>query len=72
MDLESSFVQQFTGSATANLAFGVMFLVYMGLKKLCERKSRCKSKCHLGCIDFDVRDVTVREITLPDELRSEV
>ena len=72
MELESTFVQQFTGSASANLAFGLIFLVYMGLKKLCERESRCKSKCHLGCIDLDVTDVTRRSPTVPPELRSEV
>ena len=72
MELESTFAQQFTGSASANLAFGVIFLLYMGLRKLCERESRCKSKCHLCCIDVDVRDVTRRSPTVPDELKSEV
>ena len=72
MDLESTFAQQFTGSASANLAFGVIFLLYMGIRKLCERKSRCRSKCHLCCFDFDVRDVTLREITLPAEQKNEV
>jgi len=61
MDLETTFVQQFTGSATANLAFGLLFLLFIGLKKLCDRKSKCKSRCHTGWCDIDVRDVTMRE-----------
>ena len=62
MDYESAFVQQFTGSATANMAFAVVFFLYMGLKKLCERDSKCKSKCHTPCIDVSVRDNTIREL----------
>ena len=61
MDLETTFVEQFTGSATANLAFGLLFLLFVALKKLCDRKSKCKSRCHTGCCDIDVRDLTVRE-----------
>ena len=61
MDLETTFMEQFTGSATANLAFGLLFLLFIGLKKLCDRKSKCKSRCHTACLDIDVRDITVRE-----------
>jgi hypothetical protein len=61
MDSESDFVKQFTGSATANLAFGVLFMLYLGLKKFCERDTKCKSKCHTCCLDISVRDSTLRE-----------
>ena len=69
LDLESTFTQQFTGSAAANLAFGILFMVGVGLKKLCDRKTKCKSKCHTGCCDIDVQDVTLRQ--LPTEPRGQ-
>ena len=58
---ESDFMKQFSGSATANLAFGVLFMLYMGVKKLCNRPSKCKSHIHCCCIDLDVKDQTIRE-----------
>ena len=61
MDNETEFMKQFSGSATANLAFGILLMVYMGLKKLCERDTRCKSKCHTCCLDISVSDKTIRE-----------
>jgi len=62
MDLEGQFMQQFTGSATANLAFAFVFFLFVGLKKLCERDSKCKSKCHTPCLDVSVRDNTIRDL----------
>jgi hypothetical protein len=56
MDVESTFMQQFSGSASANLAFGALFMLYMGIKKLCARKSKCKSHFHTCCLDVDVED----------------
>ena len=58
---DSDFMKQFSGSATANLAFGALYLLYMGMKRLCNRPSRCKSHLHCCCIDVDVRDPTLRE-----------
>ena len=58
-ELESDFMKQFSGSATANLAFGVLFMLYIGIKKLCTRESKCKSHIHCCCLDLDVRDKTV-------------
>ena len=60
MESESDFLKQFSGSATANLAFGVLFMLYMGVKKLCDRKSRCKSHVHCCCLDMDVVDAESR------------
>jgi hypothetical protein len=60
MDSESDFLKQFSGSATANLAFGVLFMLYMGAKKLCDRKSKCKSHVHCCCLDMDVVDAESR------------
>ena len=57
----SDFMKQFSGSATANLAFGALFMLYMGIKKLCNRPSKCKSHIHCCCLDLDVKDQTIRE-----------
>ena len=56
MESETDFLKQFTGSASANLAFGVLFMLYLGLKKLCNRNSKCKSHIHCPCIDVDIVD----------------
>ena len=34
--------------------------VYFGIRKLCERDSKCKSHIHCCCIDLNVRDPTLR------------
>ena len=61
MDSETSeLIKQFGGSAMANMAFGVLFLLYMGVKKLCDRPSKCKSHIHCCCLDLDVQDKTIR------------
>lgn len=54
-------MKQFSGSATANLAFGVIFMIYMGIRKLCARKSKCHSHLHCCCLDVDVEDDSVSE-----------
>ena len=54
----SELMNQFGGSAMANMAFGIMFLLYTGIKKLCDRPSKCKSHIHCCCIDVDVQDKT--------------
>jgi hypothetical protein len=38
----------------------VLFLLYMGVKKLCDRPSKCKSHIHCCCLDLDVQDKTTR------------
>ena len=58
---DSEFWNQFVGSSSANVLLILAIGVFMGLKKLCNRDSRCKSHVHCCCIDFDVRDRTTRE-----------
>jgi hypothetical protein len=65
MDSESTgeLMKQFSGSALANVAFGFLFLFYMGIKKICDRPSRCKSHIHCCCFDLDIKDKTNRNTT---------
>ena len=56
------FLKQFGGSASANLVFVIGFLLYTGLKKLCTRNSKCKTKFHSCCLDVDISDQTLREL----------
>ena len=58
---ESEFWNQFVGSSSANVFVIVLVGVFMGLRKLCNRDSRCKSHIHCCCLDLDVRDKTIRE-----------
>ena len=53
-------MKQFGGSAAANGITGIILLVILGLRKLCNRKSKCKTKLHTCCLDVDIRDDTVR------------
>ena len=53
-------VKQFGGSAAANGITGIILLVILGLRKLCNRKSKCKTKLHTCCLDVDIRDETIR------------
>ena len=57
----SEFWNQFAGSGVANVFMMLAVGLYYGLKKLCERDSKCKSHVHCCCIDLDVRDRTLRE-----------
>ena len=59
---EGELFKQFQGSGLANLAFGLLFLLYMGAKKLCNRPSKCKSHIHCCCIELDVSDKTIRSL----------
>jgi hypothetical protein len=43
-------------SAVGNILTMVLFGIAYGLKKLCDRKSRCKSKCHTRCFDVQFVD----------------
>ena len=59
-ELQGEFMKQFGGSAAANGITGIILLVILGLRKLCNRKSKCKTKLHTCCLDVDIRDDTVR------------
>ena len=65
--LNEEFMKQFQGSASANMVFVVAFFLFAGLKKLCNRNSRCHSKFHSCCLEVDVEDRTLRgEISLEE------
>ena len=53
---EGEFMKQFGGSAAANALTMLIFAVLWGLKKVCDRPSRCKSKLHTCCRDIEVTD----------------
>ncbi len=50
------FMKQFGGSAAANGITMLIMVVLYGLKKCCDRPSRCKSKLHTCCLDIEVSD----------------
>ena len=54
------FWKQFAGSGVANIFMMLAIGAYLGIKKLCERDSKCKSHIHCCCIDLTVRDRTLR------------
>ena len=56
----TEFIKQFSGSAAANGLTGLILLIMFGLRKLCTRKSKCKTKLHTCCLDVDIRDDTMR------------
>ena len=60
MEAESEFWKQFAGSGSANLLTVAAMAVLWGLKRLCERKTKCKSHLHTCCLDVEVRDETTR------------
>ena len=62
---DTEFLNQFAGSSSANLITIVVVGIVLGLRKLCERKSKCKSHVHCCCLDLDVRDQTLRQSPLP-------
>jgi hypothetical protein len=53
---EGQFMKQLGGSAAANALTMLIFGVLWGLKKCCDRPSRCKSKFHSCCLDIEVAD----------------
>ena len=59
-EVAGEFMQQFGGSAAANGITGIILLVLFGLKKLCNRRSKCKSNLHTCCLDVEIRDETMR------------
>ena len=56
----SEFWNQFAGSGVANVFMMLAVGLYYGVRKLCERDSKCKSHIHCCCIDLEVRDRTLR------------
>ena len=65
--LTGEFGKQFGGSAVANLLTVVVLGLLMGLKKLCDRPSKCKSHLHCPCLDVDVSDRSGNTLrTAPD------
>ena len=57
---DSEFWTQFVGSSSANVLTMVAIGLFLGLKKLCNRDSKCKSHIHCCCLELDVRDKTTR------------
>ena len=53
------FAKQFSGSAAANGITLLIIGVLYGLKKCCDRPSRCKSKLHTCCLDIEITDKSV-------------
>ena len=59
---DSEFWNQFAGSSSANVLVIVLAGLFMGMRKLCNRNSKCKSHIHCCCLDLDVSDKTIREV----------
>ena len=57
-ELSGEFMKQFGGSAAANVVTVVILGLFMLLKKMCDRPSRCKSHFHCPCLDVEVTDRT--------------
>lgn len=66
-EVSGEFMKQFGGSAAANGITAIILVILFGLKKLCNRKSKCKTKLHTCCLDVDIRDDTIRN---PPDLRT--
>ena len=56
----SEFWNQFAGSGVANVFMIIAVGIYYGVKKLCNRDSKCKSHIHCCCLDLDLSDRTLR------------
>lgn len=54
--LTGDFGKQFGGSAAANIVTLLLLGIFISLKKLCNRPSRCKSHLHCPCLDVDIMD----------------
>ena len=60
----SQFLEQFTGSASANLLCVVVVMLGLGIKKACSRESKCKTHVHCCCLDISLKDKTIRSLPL--------
>ena len=56
LELTGEFMNQFGGSAAANLVTVAVLGVLVLLKKCCDRPSKCKSHFHCPCLDVEVMD----------------
>ena len=56
---EGEFMKQFGGSAAANALTMLIFALLWGIKKVCDRPSRC----HTCCLDIEVSDRKATERT---------
>ena len=54
--LTGEFGKQLGGSAVASIFTLLMIGLFVGLKKLCNRPSKCKSHLHCPCLDVDIVD----------------
>ena len=54
--LTGEFGKQLGGSAMANIFTLLLIGLFVGLKKLCNRPSKCKSHLHCPCLDVDIVD----------------
>ena len=68
----TEFWNQFAGSSVANVFVILVAGLVWGMKKLCNRDSRCKSHIHCCCLDLDVRDKTIRDSPLDKDGNTEV
>ena len=68
----TEFWNQFAGSSVANVFVILVAGLVWGMKKLCNRDSRCKSHIHCCCLDLDVRDKTIRDSPLGKDENTEV
>ena len=57
----SEFWNQFAGSGVANIFMIIALGIYYGVRKLCDRDSKCKSHIHCCCLELDVSDRTLRD-----------
>ena len=57
--MEDQFMQQFTGSASANIVTLVLFSFVMLLKRCIERNKH--SECTSCCISFEIDSKTIRD-----------
>ena len=57
----SEFWNQFAGSSSANVLVILVLGIVAGIRKLCARKSKCKSHLHCCCLEVDIKDQTIRE-----------
>ena len=69
LELTGEFMNQFGGSAAANLVTVAVLGVLVLLKKCCDRPSKCKSHFHCPCLDVDIVDQTGNTIrTVPENV----
>ena len=71
-EAQTEFIKQLSGSAAATGLPGLVLLLLLGLRKLCSRKSKCKTKLHTCCLDVDIRDDTMRNNSPPSSKTEQV